>query len=100
VALEEAASKGVSGQGARRIRLGPGGHNEGFVGNSIRTAKYNVLTFLPIFLLSMFSRVAYFYFLVQVSSQPPTFVHRTTLFPRNHHISLNVLLSWPSPEKD
>lgn len=34
-------------------------------GNSIHTAKYNVITFFPIFLFTMFSRVAYLYFLSQ-----------------------------------
>lgn len=33
--------------------------------NAVITAKYNVLTFLPIFLFKMFSRVAYLYFLFQ-----------------------------------
>lgn len=37
-----------------------------FVGNSITTSKYNIVTFLPIFLFEMFSRVAYLYFLAQV----------------------------------
>ena len=36
-----------------------------FCGNSITTSKYNVVTFLPIFLFEMFSRVAYLYFLAQ-----------------------------------
>jgi Phospholipid-translocating ATPase N-terminal len=39
---------------------------EGFGGNAIKTAKYNVVTFLPIFLFEMFSRLAYLYFLAQV----------------------------------
>ena len=39
--------------------------------NSIKTAKYNVITFVPIFLVEMFSRVAYLYFLAQVT--PSTF---------------------------
>lgn len=34
--------------------------------NSIKTSKYNPITFLPVFLLEMFSRVAYLYFLIQV----------------------------------
>lgn len=33
--------------------------------NRVVTSKYNVLTFLPIFLFEMFSRVAYLYFLIQ-----------------------------------
>jgi Phospholipid-translocating ATPase N-terminal len=39
-----------------------------FCSNKVRTAKYNVVTFLPIFLAEQFSQVAYFYFLVQVRS--------------------------------
>ena len=39
-----------------------------FDGNGISTAKYNVATFLPLFLFEMFSRVAYLYFLIQVGS--------------------------------
>lgn len=45
--------------------------NEGYKGNSIRTSKYNIITFLPFFLYFMFSRVAYLYFLTQVGSNPP-----------------------------
>ena len=41
---------------------------EGFAKNAIKTAKYNPVTFLPIFLFEMFSRVAYLYFLFQVCS--------------------------------
>lgn len=33
--------------------------------NLVRTSRYNVATFLPIFLLLYFSRVAYLYFLIQ-----------------------------------
>jgi hypothetical protein len=36
------------------------------VSNRVVTSKYNVITFLPIFLFEMFSRVAYLYFLAQV----------------------------------
>ena len=50
-------------------RLGPHVSNEGYTGNSIRTSKYNILTFLPLFLIFMFKRVAYLYFLTQVLSQ-------------------------------
>jgi hypothetical protein len=41
-----------SGQGASAVQ-------QRFCGNSIHTAKYNVVTFMPIFLFTMFSRVAY-----------------------------------------
>jgi hypothetical protein len=36
--------------------------------NTVSTAKYDpyFITFLPLFLFEMFSRVAYFYFLIQV----------------------------------
>ena len=48
------------------IKIDRGNEVEGHVPNSIRTAKYNAITFLPIFLFEMFSRVAYLYFLAQV----------------------------------
>ena len=35
------------------------------VTNKVITSKYNVVTFLPVFLFEMFSRVAYLYFLIQ-----------------------------------
>ena len=44
------------------------GRDEGtqkFADNSVTTAKYNILTFLPKFLYTYFSRVAYMYFLLQ-----------------------------------
>lgn len=37
-----------------------------FRNNTVKTSKYNPLSFLPIFLFEMFSRVAYLYFLLQV----------------------------------
>ena len=40
-------------------------------GNSVRTAKYTLLTFLPVFLFEVFIRVAYLYFLLQASQQSP-----------------------------
>ena len=55
--------------GQRRVRLGHGAANGGFPGNSVRTSKYNIVTFLPIFLFTMFSRVAYLYFAAQ--ARPP-----------------------------
>jgi hypothetical protein len=57
--------------------------NEGYKGNSIRTSKYNIITFLPFFLYFMFSRVAYLYFLTQVGTN--------FLFPCFH---LTGLLVW------
>ena len=50
----------------RAVRLEAGEATEGFVGNDIKTAKYNLITFLPIFLCEVFSRAAYLYFLLQV----------------------------------
>lgn len=41
-------------------------HHHRFCTNRISTAKYNWFTFLPKFLFIMFSRAAYFYFLVQM----------------------------------
>lgn len=35
--------------------------------NRVVTSKYNIITFVPIFLFEMFSRVAYLYFLIQAS---------------------------------
>ena len=52
---------------ARRVLLGPGARNPGAAGNAVATAKYNALTFLPLFLFSMFSRAAYLYFLSQAA---------------------------------
>lgn len=46
-----------------RQRRAAGGHE--FVSNRVVTSKYNIVTFLPIFLFEMFSRVAYLYFLLQ-----------------------------------
>ena len=48
------------------IKIERGNEVEGHVPNSIRTAKYNAITFFPIFLIEMFGRVAYLYFLAQV----------------------------------
>lgn len=42
------------------------GHEE-YSGNAVISSKFNVVTFLPIFLFQLFSRVAYLYFLLQVS---------------------------------
>ena len=53
----------------RAIRLAAGEASDGFVGNDIKTAKYNLVTFLPIFLCEVFSRAAYLYFLLQVRDQ-------------------------------
>ena len=49
----------------RVVHLNDGQPAGEFVGNGIKTAKYNFLTFLPLFLWEMFSRAAYFYFLIQ-----------------------------------
>eukprot|EP00884_Botryococcus_braunii_P012316 jgi/Botrbrau1/21085/Bobra.0144s0083.1 len=60
--LAEAGSQGSEGD-TRPVRLGAGAFNRKFCNNAIHTAKYNVITFLPLFLFTMFSRVAYLYFL-------------------------------------
>ena len=62
-ALEDAAA--LADTDSRRVLLGPGAPSAHFQGNAITTSKYNILTFLPIFLFVMFSRVAYLYFLLQ-----------------------------------
>jgi len=74
----EAAAGPSDGQ-QRRVRLGHSAANPGFADNSIRTSKYNILTFLPIFLFTMFSRVAYLYFAAQVLPRAPLpLPHRQT----------------------
>lgn len=68
----EAPAEESSGGGVERTRViyldppvskKPQGSE--FVSNRVVTSKYNFITFLPIFLLEMFSRVAYLYFLLQ-----------------------------------
>ncbi|KAK9810005.1 hypothetical protein WJX72_003251 [[Myrmecia] bisecta] len=49
----------------RTVQLDMGRENDGFIPNDIKTAKYNVATFVPRFLFEMFSRAAYLYFLAQ-----------------------------------
>jgi len=58
---------GVPRQGERRVRLNGGiqANKESFASNAIKTSKYNIITFLPVFLFEMFSRIAYLYFLFQ-----------------------------------
>ena len=43
-----------------------------FASNRVRTAKYNIFNFAPLFLFEMFSRAAYFYFLCQVGPTLPS----------------------------
>ncbi|XP_017347965.1 phospholipid-transporting ATPase IC [Ictalurus punctatus] len=56
-----------------------------YSGNSIRTYKYNVLTFLPLNLIEQFKRAANFYFLIllilQIIPQISTLPWYTTLVP-------------------
>ncbi|PKU66450.1 phospholipid-transporting ATPase 1 [Dendrobium catenatum] len=62
-----ASQKDIPDEDARLVRINdPTGTNEHFEfsGNSIRTAKYSILTFLPRNLFEQFHRVAYIYFLV------------------------------------
>jgi hypothetical protein len=49
-----------------------------FSGNRVKTGKYNAFTFLPLFLIEMFSRAAYAYFLCQVRKPNPSLTHRWT----------------------
>lgn len=51
---------------SRTVLLESSRSTPGFTHNGIKTAKYNPITFLPIFLFEMFSRAAYLYFLIQV----------------------------------
>jgi len=62
--------KGKGEKKTRVVHMNDGQATGDFVGNGIRTAKYNVLTFAPIFLWEMFSRAAYFYFLIQARALP------------------------------
>lgn len=62
-----ASQKDISDEDSRLVRINdPTATNERFEfsGNSIRTAKYSILTFLPRNLFEQFHRVAYIYFLV------------------------------------
>lgn len=60
-------AKGNTAERIRTIHLDPSAPPaQDFVSNKVVTSKYNVITFLPIFLFEMFSRVAYLYFLLQV----------------------------------
>ncbi|GMP40998.1 hypothetical protein CsSME_00011252 [Camellia sinensis var. sinensis] len=69
------SQKEINDEDARLIHINdPGKTNERFefAGNSVRTAKYSALTFLPRNLFEQFHRVAYIYFLViAVLSQLP-----------------------------
>ncbi|KAJ8447209.1 hypothetical protein Cgig2_030440 [Carnegiea gigantea] len=61
------SQKEFNDEDARLIHINdPARTNErsGFAGNSIRTSKYSVITFLPRNLFEQFHRVAYIYFLV------------------------------------
>eukprot|EP00191_Tetraselmis_sp_GSL018_P012504 CAMPEP_0177598192 /NCGR_PEP_ID=MMETSP0419_2-20121207/12185_1 /TAXON_ID=582737 /ORGANISM="Tetraselmis sp., Strain GSL018" /LENGTH=1412 /DNA_ID=CAMNT_0019090555 /DNA_START=264 /DNA_END=4502 /DNA_ORIENTATION=- len=60
---------GPTSRAERRVTLGGGlpCPNQTYASNSIKTSKYNILTFLPVFLYEMFSRVAYLYFLFQAA---------------------------------
>ena len=63
---ESGKGKGKGQAGPRAIKISRGNEKSGHVPNSIKTAKYNLITFVPIFLWEMFSRMAYLYFLAQV----------------------------------
>lgn len=38
--------------------------HKGYSDNVVRTAKFNIITFVPIFLFEVFRKASYFYFLV------------------------------------
>ena len=80
-ALEDAAA--LADTDSRRVLLGPGAPSGHFQGNAITTSKYNIVTFLPIFLFVMFSRVAYLYFLLQARSPPAAELHAPPLRTRS-----------------
>lgn len=66
---EEDAEKATFASDSRTVNLAggaPADKTAGFAKNNIKTAKYNLITFFPIFLFEMFSRAAYLYFLAQV----------------------------------
>ena len=66
---EAEAEKLAVASATRTVNLAggqPADKTAGFLGNTIKTAKYNLITFFPIFLFEMFSRAAYLYFLAQV----------------------------------
>ena len=48
-----------------KVKEGGVHHHQTFPTNRISTTKYNLFTFLPKFLFAMFTKAAYFYFLVQ-----------------------------------
>lgn len=66
---EDEVHKEAAASASRIVNLSggqPADKTAGFAGNTIKTAKYNIITFFPIFLFEMFSRAAYLYFLAQV----------------------------------
>lgn len=66
---EEDTEKATVVSDSRTVNLAggaPADKTAGFAKNNIKTAKYNLITFFPIFLFEMFSRAAYLYFLAQV----------------------------------
>ena len=66
---EEEEEKAALVSDSRTVNLAggtPADKTAGFAKNNIKTAKYNLITFFPIFLFEMFSRAAYLYFLAQV----------------------------------
>lgn len=66
---EDGEQKAPAASDSRTVDLAggqPADKTLGFATNNIKTAKYNLLTFFPIFLFEMFSRAAYLYFLAQV----------------------------------
>ena len=59
----------LKGRDTRSLEIGIPNYipDDEYCSNAVITAKYNIATFLPIFLFKMFSRVAYVYFLFQAT---------------------------------
>ncbi|KAK9828339.1 hypothetical protein WJX74_009865 [Apatococcus lobatus] len=66
-AVKDASVKGVHTVDARTVLLNGHAQPQRYVLNEIRTSKYGLVNFLPVFLFTMFRRVAYLYFLAQAA---------------------------------
>lgn len=66
LAPEQASVKESHTADARTVLLNGEKQPQTYVLNEIRTSKYGLVNFLPVFLFTMFRRVAYLYFLAQV----------------------------------
>jgi len=63
----DTSQQGDSSLSYREVFVNAGPQRQAFVGNGIRSAKYSLLSFVPRFLLEVFSRVAYLYFAIQAA---------------------------------